>query len=118
MTTIRSTDSSGNLITAAEGDKNGKLEFDPQGNNVGFTDWWALSTQGTPDPTSGVEFPPFETIRNGQLVRYNADGMDVPPNFFFELSQFTFGGMFGLAEHISRVKIGETWRTKGHRRRS
>lgn len=105
MTTIRSTDSSGNLITAAEGDENGKLEFDPQGNNVGFTDWWALSTQGTPDPTSGVEFPPFETIRNGQLVRYNADGIDVPPNFFFELSQFTFGGMFGLLEHQSRMSV-------------
>lgn len=103
VSTIRSSDQNGAMITQDDGSETGKLELDPQGNNVGFTDWWYLSQQGTPDPTAGGDFPAFETIRNGQIVRHNVDGIDVPAEYFGIMTEFAFGSIFGLIERQARI---------------
>lgn len=116
MSSLRSSVSNGTMITQDNGNEYGKLELDPQGSNVGFTDWWAQNAQGTPDPMPDYGFEPFETIRNGQLVRQSIDGISVPAAYFDRMTEFAFQSVFGIVEQrarisIQRVKIGEIWRT-------
>ncbi len=108
LSSVRSTDGNGDMVSdTSGGNEISQLELDPQGNNVGFTDWWQFSEGGTApdDPVPGNDLPHFETITNGNIVRNSIDGISVPRDYFNIMIEFAYGGMFGLSEHLSRPTL-------------
>ena len=109
MTSIRSTDHNGQLMTGGVSDFLAK-ELDPFGSEIGFEDPYLIAIFD-PDPGFIEPFQSFGNLANGQNTTYVVDGTQVPRNHFNTMFDFAFQGFFGAIERqaaMSRQIAG--WR--------
>ena len=102
---IRSTDSSGNLIDSD--DDFGKLELDGLGRSVGLTNPYSGDPQWDSIPDLYQAQQSYPAIINGRPLTYKLDGLEVPRKTFEDQVEFAFGSVFRFLEMQSRL-VGMT----------